>query len=131
MKTKGVQESRQTFHHDKNGQSEQGPQHENNGQEDSSDIALALKTQRQDHVPEYLGELCVKKYTELARASPWADIFIQLTGMSQRQSPQTQVRSGVRNGTQNVFNGVDGLVDEDFAQRLIFVIVFASWLGSQ
>lgn len=45
MKTKGVQKGGKTLHHDKNGQSEQGPQHENDSQEDSSGIALALKTQ--------------------------------------------------------------------------------------
>lgn len=61
MKTKGVQEGRQTFHHDKNGQSEQSPQHENDRQENSSGIALALQTQRQNHVPQHLGEFCVKK----------------------------------------------------------------------
>lgn len=87
MKTKGVQEGRQTFHHDKNGQSEQGPQHENNGQEDSSDIALALKTQRQDHVPEYLRELCVKKYTELARASPWGRHIYSTYGHEPKTKP--------------------------------------------
>lgn len=46
--------------------------------------------------------------------------------MSQRQSPQTEIRGGVRDRAQHVFDGVDGLMYENFADRLIIVSMSAA-----
>lgn len=44
--------------------------------------------------------------------------------MSQRESPQTQIGGGMRNGSQHVLNGVDALVNEDLGH--LFFAVFAA-----
>ena len=42
--------------------------------------------------------------------------------MSKRESPQPEVGGRVRDGTEHVFDSVDGLVDHDLAEG--FVVVF-------
>lgn len=46
--------------------------------------------------------------------------------MGQRQSPETQIGGGVGDGTEHVFDGVDGLVDVDFAHGLIVMAMGAT-----
>jgi len=46
--------------------------------------------------------------------------------MSQGQSPETQIGGRVRDGTEHILNGVDGLVDVDFAHRLVIVTMSTS-----
>lgn len=45
---------------------------------------------------------------------------ILLTRMSKRKCPQTQIRRGVRHRTKRIFNGVNGLMSEDFAYFFLF-----------
>lgn len=54
----------------------------------------------------------------------------QLT-MGQTQSPQSKVRGGVGNTSQNKLNGLDDLVDKDFAEFefLVMVLFKQSLLG--
>lgn len=44
--------------------------------------------------------------------------------MRERQSPQTKIGSCVRNGTQNILDGVDALVDPNFGHFFFFLLLF-------
>lgn len=48
--------------------------------------------------------------------------------MSQGQGPQTQIGGSVRNGTEHIFNGVNSLVNINFAHGLIIMTVGTTFL---
>jgi hypothetical protein len=48
--------------------------------------------------------------------------------MGKRKGPETKVRSRVRNHTKDKLNGLNGLVDNNLAKAVFFVIVFTTVL---
>lgn len=52
MQTQSVQEGRQTFHHNQDGQGEQTPGTENEVQNNGTGIRGLFQTHGQDHVPQ-------------------------------------------------------------------------------
>lgn len=51
VQSQGVEESRESFHHDEDGEREQSPETERHIQLDGADVAVVLQTERQHHVP--------------------------------------------------------------------------------
>lgn len=103
MKSKGMQKRREALHHDENGDSEERPDGEKAEQKDTGDkiAVFGAHTHPQQLAPEHLGQLRV----------------------SQRQCPQSQVRGGVRDGGEHVFDSVDALIDHQLAEGAIIMAV--------
>ena len=101
MQTQSVQESREGFHdqQDANGGTQPGSVQDDNTQ------TVGSETQGgETHVPEDGGEFRV----------------------SQRQSPQTQVGSGVGHRSQHEFNGFNDLMYKNITKVEFFIIVIAA-----
>lgn len=91
MKTKSVQEGRQSLHNKQHSERGSGP---NSPSSKCDDGTVGLEGTHEHTIPEHSGQLRV----------------------SERQSPKTQIRSCVRNGSENEFDGVDNLVDHNFGE---------------
>lgn len=103
MKTQRVQERRQALHHDEDGQGQEGPGAEDDGEEDRLDVIALLGLQEflQHHRPEDLGQL----------------------GVGERQGPESQVRGSVRDRREHVLDRVDRLLYHRLGETLGLVVV--------
>ena len=97
VETKGMKKSRQRLHHHQHSERQRSPDSERNKNEQHTSIG---QTSSHDLLPEHSGQLRV----------------------SQRQGPQTQIRGGVRDSSQNILNGVNNLVNKDFLEFEFFLL---------
>jgi len=104
-----MEERRQAFHEDEDGEREAGPEPEQQEDCEAARGALYPHAQLHHHVPEHLRELRV----------------------GQRQGPEPEVGGGVRHGAQHVLDGVDALVDEHVGELLLGLVAAGGGLGGR
>lgn len=76
VQTQCVQEGRQSFHHDQNGNGECRPRREYQIQKYGANEAFGLESLGEHHVPQYLGQFCERK--PMCQRFGWGD-FITVT----------------------------------------------------
>lgn len=101
VQSQSVKEGRKTFHNAENGDGQNEPEGEAEEGEDDTSNAGAPKRLADGHAPQDLAELC----------------------MRQGQGPQAQIRGGVGNTAEAELNGVNHLVDHNFAEIMTLVLL--------
>lgn len=135
VQTERVKECGKAFHQYQDSNGQHGPEREHCPQSNATDPTVLLQSVLQNHVPQHFSELCVlnfryetKKDFNSSGHSVDKTKNKLLTSMSQRQSPQAEVRSGMRHGTQHILNRMNTLVDEDFGHFFIVMAVASTLL---